>query len=38
MPTLINMKTCYATVGNQSLSGTMVTLKFYSVALKPFSK
>ena len=30
MPTLINMKTCYATVGHQSLSGTMVTLKFYS--------
>ena len=28
--TKINNKTCYATVGNQSLSGTMITLKFYS--------
>ena len=28
--TQINGKTCYATVGNQSLSGTMITLKFYS--------
>ena len=31
MPTLINSKTCYATVGNMSKSGTIVTLKFYSV-------
>ena len=28
--TRINNKTCYATVGNESLSGTMITLKFYS--------
>lgn len=30
MPTKINNKTCYATVGNMSCSGTRVTLKFYS--------
>ena len=30
MPTKINNKTCYATVGNMSLSGTLVTVKLMS--------
>lgn len=30
MPTLINSKTAYATVGNESLSGTLVTFRFFS--------
>lgn len=30
MSSLINTKVCYATVGNQSVSGTLVTFKFYS--------
>ena len=30
MPSKINGKTCYATVGNSSMSGTLITLKFYS--------
>ena len=30
MPTLINTKTCYATVGNMSRSGTMITLRFFA--------
>lgn len=30
MSTKINAKTCYATVGNMSYSGTTITLKFYA--------
>lgn len=30
MPTKINNKTCYATVGNMSRSGTLITCRFYS--------
>lgn len=30
MPIIINSKTCYATVGNMSVSGTVVTLKLMS--------
>lgn len=30
MPTIINTKTCYATVGNMSRSGTMITLHFFA--------
>ena len=28
--TMINLKTCYATVGNMSMSGTLITLRFFS--------